>query len=703
MSFLRYIFSRKKNNNENLLTTTEMEADPSEHVNVELEEIREEDTSIPVDTENTGTISTFGMIKNVGSIFFAKENLPRFTTATMLTICNTGMNFLSPYLFGEIVKLLSSDDETTNIAGVEFTRETLILALVSSYSLAQVLPNLRDQIMVPVLSNITKKMVFKSTDHLLKKSLNYHVNTPFPDQVYLIQKSFGVSSVGTPLFSQIAPTMIEIIIACSVLSSRYGIEIGMGLFGLITTYTGYSAFTAKPIIKAREEGLKAGNEAYENFCNAINQYKNMYDFDKYEETIKGVDAALDRMIKADIKGTSRPLQFGVGHIGISRVSMLLGLLYVGLGVRPGKYSVEDFILLTGYLNQLSALLPAFGQAVNQLFASIPDMKFVFNELVKPDEVVDLYPDVKLNIEKDVPPSIEFDDVTFSYPVKPGEQAKPPVFKHLSFKIQPGQKVAFVSESGAGKTTAFNLLYRYYKLDSGTIKINGQDISTVSLKDLRKHIGLIDQKPNLFQDPIRGSGVRANILYGAEHPEQMTDEDIYNLAKQVNLNDFLQSLSDKLNTEVGEDGKKLSGGQQQKVSILRGLFKSAGIRLLDEITAPFDSQSATRVLAGMGSLLENVTCMMITHKLTEVKVADQIIVLDKGKAIACGTHDKLIQSCDLYQKLWKAYLKEESKDQKSMNSVTKLGITSSWDKDTKQEYDDQITITMEENQKGIKHN
>lgn len=632
------------------------------------------------------TISVFQIAKSLCALVLSKENIPRIACATMLTGVSTALNFLAPYLFGETIRLLSSEDETTTIGGVELSRSALMTLLVTSYALSQVVPNLRDQIMVPVTLRNTKKVISLSTKHLLEKSLNYHVNTPFPDQVYFIQKGFAVSSIGTPLLTQIAPTVAEIAIACSVLSSRYGVEMGAGLFGLMASYTGYSALTAKPIINARETSLKAGNEAYENFCSAITQYKTMRDFGKFDETMKGVDAALNNMVDADITATIKPLQMGLGHYAISRASMLAATLYVGLGVQSGKFSVQEFVVLVGYLHQLSNLLPAFGQAINQLFASYPDLKFVFSELSKPDEVVDLHPETRLSVELGVAPSIEFDDVTFSYPSKPGEDEKPPLFKNLSFKVQSGQTVAFVSESGAGKTTIFNLLYGYYTPTQGTIKINDQDISQVSLNDLQKNIGLLGQTPNLFKGSIRD-----NIFYGAENPDQVTDPMIWDLARSANLFDFLQSFPEQLDTDVGEGGKKLSGGQQQKVAILRGLLKQSSIRLLDEITAPFDNQSAAQVLQSINKLSDGVTSLMITHKLKEAQYADQIIVIDNGKVIAQDIHDELLMTCDLYQKLWHADSKQESPRVESPLSSVKMLKALGGPSPSKREVDDAPSV------------
>ena len=169
-------------------------------------------------------------------------------------------------------------------------------------------------------------------------------------------------------------------------------------------------------------------------------------------------------------------------------------------------------------------------------------------------------------------------------------------------------------------------------------------------------------------------MRQNICYGAKNKKFILDEEIWRVAESVGLSDFLRSLPEHLDTNVGDAGKALSGGQQQKVAILRGLFKPSAIRLLDEVTASLDSQSAAQTLRKVNYELRNMTTLMISHKLSELEFVDQIIVLDQGRVSAQGTHNQLMSTCGLYQKLWYASLKKDSqqKVQKgfSMNSIFK---------------------------------
>ncbi|KTD60815.1 ABC transporter ATP-binding protein [Legionella shakespearei] len=613
----------------------------------------------PLDTQENG-ISSVRAILQLRHLLFTRANVPRVTIAMILSTVNTGLNFLTPYLFSELINLLTSDDQEADIAGVTFNRTALISTLVSVYTLAQIVPNLRDQLIASTKSRATKELIRRDTEHLLNKSLYSQTTEPFTQQLLLFQRSFFVvDSTIPPLLAQIIPTSLETLAAGILLATQYDLGIGGGVLALMTLYTGYSALTSRPIIKAREKSLTAGNEIYQVFSSALMNYKPMRDFGKFEHTMKGVIEGLNKYAKADTKAAVTPLRISLGHYILSRGSMLAACLYVGMKIKSGRYTVQDFIMLVTYLNQLSISLPAFGRAVNEFVAALPDLKFVYSELAKPDEVVDLYPDIPLPLIADQGPSIEFDDVTFRYPYKAGEAVSQPVLKHMSLRVEPGEKVALVSTSGAGKTTLFNLLYRYFEAETGVIKINEQDISQVSLYGLQDNISLLGQSTNLFKGTIR-----ANICYGAQKPEEFTDEMIWEIARKAGLQGFLESFPAQLDTDVGEAGKALSGGQQQKVAILRGLVKKSPILLLDEITAPLDNQSANDVLFNLCTNMESTTLLMITHKLVEAaQYMDRIIVIDQGRVIATGTHEELLASCALYYSLWQTYQKnsEQSED------------------------------------------
>lgn len=578
---------------------------------------------------------------------FAKRNLNHILAASFLTCLGSGFNFLAPYLFGALISAMENDSDPV-VAGIEMSQTSVIASLVMIYALSQMVPNCREQVLASVAAFNTKELLLEITKHQLDKSLDYHINHSQSSQMYLLQKGYFVANTSTPLLTQVAPTLLEMIIAVIILSAKYGPLMGINITTTFSLYLAYCAVTTKPIVKAKEDMLIKNNCAWEKMSDVISQYKIIHDFNRVSETMVTVEALTTDAARSETNAVRRPLQIGLGHITISRMGMLTGAIYAGFAVTRQQYSIPDFVALFGYLNQLSFLVPFAGQSINYFFASYPDIKFVFSELAKPAEIIDEHPDAPLVIhEKAI---IRFDNVSFSYPKKKEETEKPIIFKNLSFIVEAGQTVGLVSRSGGGKSTLFNLLNRYYEPDSGKIFIDEQDITLVSRKSLQQSIGLVSQSPNLFNGTIR-----ENICFGANQPSDVTDESILALADQLKLTDFLNSLSiaDKqgLDVSTGEGGKALSGGQQQKVAILRGFMKKAPIRLLDEITAALDARSAKEVLKGVKALSKATTTLVITHKLQEVIDADKIIVLDKGCVIAEGKHSELLESCELYKQLW----------------------------------------------------
>lgn len=614
-------------------------------VDIEMPEILEH---APIIAPAEQDISARQVASGLSSFIFTRDNAPSLAAATALTGVNMGISFLTPYLSGQLVGLLGSGEETTKIGGIDFTRTGLVCMVSTAVLATQILANLRSQIMTHTVMSCDENLYKYCIGHLLKKSLSYHVNTDFGDQTYLLQKSFSVTQSITPL-TELLPTIIELSVSCIALAQLYDIQISTGIIAWVATYAAFSGATAKPILDIRERTLEAGNTQWQYVSRTLKQCKTVHDFGKYSFCMDKIDELVGDAIKTQRRSSLLPQQVSLGQSVISRAATMLMLLHMSLGIESGKFAVQDFVAVNVYLLQISGLMPSLYNNFGQLVGSFPDLRFVFKELLKADEVVDKHPGVPLILDPSRPPSIEFRNVTFSYPPKKGEQAKAPIFNNLSFTILPGQKVAFVSESGAGKTTIFNLLFGHYQADSGEIFIDGQDISQVSSKSVQANISIFAQTANLFKGSIR-----ENILFGATDPSTVTEEKIREIAAQVNLSTFLEDFAEGLDTQVGEEGKALSGGQQQKVALLRGLLKECPIYLFDEITAPFDNESAKQVLRGLSGALASATCLMVTHKLSELPGLDKIFVLEGGKVVAQGTHAQLLASCVLYQQLWTAH-------------------------------------------------
>ena len=606
-------------------------------------------SDLHVDENHAEPPSAAHIARRLNGYLLSQQNQGLVFAAATLSGLSIGLNFLSPFLLSQVIQMLSNADAGCTIRGVKINQKTMMILCVFCYASSRLIVNIRDQVMTPITSNVAQKILRDVMEKILRRSLYYHVTSLDSEKIYLIQKGNSIARVGPSALAQILPVFLETLLISSWIFMKYDKRISLLILTAFSLNVISAVISAQAIVFSRTKLLQCDNGAWNQFIGAISKYKIIHDFGHLDRTLKESDSYLDNLRSAEIQANILSLDLELVQQCFSALSLLIVVFYVGTNIQSKKFTVQDFVLIVNYFIQLLSYMPLFSRAINQLVASYPDLNFVFRELDKTHDVVDTYPNRPLYLAKDSGPTIEFVDVDFSYP-----NATVPIFNKLSFKVKGSQKVAFVSESGQGKTTIFNLLYRHYAPTNGLIKINDQDISTVSLESLRKAISICEQTPTLSKGTVR-----KNICFGAENPEWITDEYIYAISRSVGLEHFLRDLPLQLDTEVGEGGKSLSGGQQQKVAILRGLLKNTTIRLFDEITASLDGHAANQIMKELNWILNNTTSLMISHKISEVQYADHIFVLDKGCVVAQGTHEYLVNSCPLYQKLWRASLRKIS--------------------------------------------
>ena len=253
------------------------------------------------------------------------------------------------------------------------------------------------------------------------------------------------------------------------------------------------------------------------------------------------------------------------------------------------------------------------------------------------------------------PELSLDNVSFFYPTRPGQAA----LRDFSLPIEAGKSLALVGPSGAGKSTVFELLQRFYDPQQGRILLNGEDIRELGLQQLRAHIALVPQQPALFT-----GDVRYNISYGKP---DASDEEVTTAAKAAHAEEFIERLPEGYGSHLGEQGVRLSGGQRQRIALARAILNDPEILLLDEATSALDTESEYQVQQALHELMKNRTTIIIAHRLSTILHADNIAVLDQGQLIATGTHEELMQSCELYQRLASLQFRDtEADNAKSIN-------------------------------------
>ena len=437
---------------------------------------------------------------------------------------------------------------------------------------------------------------------------------------------------------------------CAILAEKIIRKIAVIIFALITLYMVHKTFATIFLIWLT---VFMGLSLY--FASNINKYSRLYAKNKANVAGKIVDAIaninvvriftshkferkyldrnLDTMVESD--QAMQWFMFKLRYVlGISCSVMIFTMLYYLFRLRTDSIiSIGDCVLILTLCLAVADDISDLTQEIGDMFEELG----TFNQsitLIMPHEIVDAEHSKKLIISQGV---IEFSNVTFQY------QNNYNIFENKSIVIHSKQKVGLVGYSGSGKSSFINLIARLYDIESGSILIDGQDISEVTQDSLREVMSIIPQEPILFHRTIM-----ENIKYGKKNA---TDEEAIEVAKLAHIHEFIIELPDGYNTLCGERGNNLSGGQRQRIVIARAILKNAPILILDEATSSLDSNTETLIQESLKYLMQNKTVIVIAHRLLTLLNMDRILVFDKGIIIADGTHDELLKNCKLYQKLW----------------------------------------------------
>ncbi|BDX05107.1 ABC transporter ATP-binding protein [Planctobacterium marinum] len=333
-----------------------------------------------------------------------------------------------------------------------------------------------------------------------------------------------------------------------------------------------------------------------------------------------------------------------GCIWLSNALLVFAVVAAGLFYwQQGSVTAGDIAVSVALAMRLNGMSQWIMWEISGLFENIGMVQDGMNTLSLPTEVKDIDAAKLLRVDNG---AITFQQINFNYK---GSSQQVPVFDALQLNIRAGEKVGIVGKSGAGKSTLVNLLLRFYDVDSGTILIDGQDISQVQQESLRANISMVTQDTSLLHRSIR-----ENILYGK--PEA-TEAELVTAAKQAEAHEFIQSLADQqgrsgYDAMVGERGVKLSGGQRQRIAIARVLLKDAPILILDEATSALDSEVEVAIQESLNKIMDNKTVLAIAHRLSTIAAMDRLIVLDKGKVVEMGSHQELLALNGQYARLWK---------------------------------------------------
>lgn len=504
---------------------------------------------------------------------------------------------------------------------------------------------LRDILFSRVRYSAMHQMSVDVLQHLHRLSLRFHLekNTGGISRD-LERGTRSLASVLNMLVFSILPTFIEFVLVVGILLYQYDSFFIVVIMLTVMVYIGFTLAISKWRMNFRHEMNKHDSAANGNAVDSLLNYETVKYFNNEQMEINRYDQQLGLWGAAGLKTqiSLSALNFGQGAIVTIGVTIIM-ILAAG-DVAAGEISIGDLVMINALMLQLFIPLGVLGSVYRQLQYSLADMDLVIKLLDRTPEIVDASSASALVIDKG---RVEFDNVQFHY----NEDRQ--ILKQVSFAIEPGHKVAVVGPSGSGKSTLVRLLFRFYEVSDGAIRIDGQSIADVTQHSLRRSIGIVPQDTVLFNDTIR-----YNIGYA--RPDA-TEAEILAAADSADLTDLLARLPDGLDTVVGERGLKLSGGEKQRLAISRVILKAPRIIVFDEATSSLDSRSEKAILQALDRVSANATTLVIAHRLSTVIDADQIVVMENGVVVETGTHDQLLQQHGLYSRLWQLQQTDQKND------------------------------------------
>ncbi|WP_086466010.1 ABCB family ABC transporter ATP-binding protein/permease [Oceanibaculum nanhaiense] len=495
---------------------------------------------------------------------------------------------------------------------------------------------LRDFVFARVAQRAIRNVALKTFQHLHDLALRFHLDRQTGGLSRVIERGTkGIEFLLNFMLFNIVPTILEILLVCGILWVLYDFWFSLVTFATIAGYIAFTLSITEWRIKFRRAMNETDQEANTKAIDSLLNYETVKYFGNEAHEARRFDDALRRYEYAAVKSRTTLSLLNVGQGAIIAIGLVAVMVMAGHGVQNGSMTVGDFVLVNGYLIQLYMPLNFLGFVYREMKQSLIDMEAMFRLLGVEREVEDRPESVDLVTAN---ATVEFRDVSFGY--RPDR----PILKDVGFKVPAGKTVAIVGPSGAGKSTISRLLFRFYDVDGGSIRIDGQDIRELTQASLRAAIGIVPQDTVLFNDTIY-----YNIAYGRP---AATPAEVEEAARLAQVHDFVLTLPDGYSTRVGERGLKLSGGEKQRVAIARTILKRPAILLFDEATSALDTHTEREIQGALREVSKGRTTLVIAHRLSTVVDADEIIVLQAGKIVERGAHRDLIDRDGIYAAMWR---------------------------------------------------
>lgn len=559
----------------------------------------------------------------------------RVVLALVCMFAAKGISVYVPFLFKDAVDMLNGSTEPSTV----MIMAAVPTGLIIGYGIARVVSlffgEMRDAIFVRVGQHAMRQIALTTFRHLHGLSLDYHLSRKTGGLSRIIERGIkGIDFLLRFLLFNILPTLFEIILISVIFWLQFGWVSALITLVCLSSYIAFTFGVTEWRLKFRremnEQDTEANTSAIDSFLNfeTVKYFTNeAHEADRYDRSLAAYqDAAVRSQLSLTV--------VNVGQNFIISLGLVIVLWIAAVGVVEGRLTLGEFVLANSLLVQIYIPLNFLGTVYRSIKQSLTDMETMFGILKVSPDVQDSDGAQAIKVDSG---AIRFDNVKFYY------REDREILKGISFDITAGATCAIVGSSGAGKSTVSRLLFRFYDVCEGAILIDGQDVRQVTQASLRRAIGVVPQDTVLFNDTIR-----YNIAYG--NPAA-SDDQVTEAAKMAKIYDFIVSLPDGFDTEVGERGLKLSGGEKQRVAIARTILKNPPILLLDEATSALDSRTEQDIQAALTEIAKGRTTVIIAHRLSTVIHADEILVMEAGSIIERGTHLDLLAQAGTYKAMW----------------------------------------------------
>src|SRR5450432_2952527 len=513
------------------------------------------------------------------------------------------------------------------------------LLLVASYGalrvLMAVLTQWRDGIFARVAMHAVRKLAYLTFVHMHELSLRFHLERKTGGLTRVLERGrLGIEVIVRMVILQLIPTVVEVSLLMAVLLWQFDWRYVLVTAITVVIYMYYTYLATEWRIEIRRKMNDSDTDANTKAIDSLLNYETVKYFSAEQREATRYDRSMEGYERASVKTYTSLAVLNTGQAVIFTAGLTAIMLMCAIAVRNGSKTVGDFVLVNAMMIQLYQPLNFMGMVYREIKQAVIDIENLFAILHRKPEIEDRPGAQPLDARQG---AIRFDNVSFSY--DPERQ----ILKGLSFEVPAGKTVAIVGPSGAGKSTISRLLFRLYDISGGKIEIDGQDIRDVTQVSLRSAIGMVPQDTVLFNDTIR-----YNIRYGRW---DASDAEVERAAQLAQIDRFIRLAPKGYETQVGERGLKLSGGEKQRVAIARTVLKAPPILVLDEATSALDSHTEHEIQEALERVSRNRTSLVIAHRLSTIVGADEIIVLDQGRIAERGTHSQLLASGGLYASMW----------------------------------------------------